>query len=150
MAYVDMERFGESKERVELLNLTLLQGLKSSAIASSTGDLEMAKSKRNPGQNPHLRYIDASANGYGLVSVTRDGTDVVLVRTGSVRKDYGTEGPPIVYKAKFHVPWKDKGKAPEFTGPEFEGTPPFGSTRFEIVDDGIVDRGEAVQSEGID
>ena len=69
--------------------------------------------------NPGLKYIDSTANGYGLAQFSAEALEVQLV---TVAKSYQsvTASPAIEHKARFRLPLWQPGKQPDLQGPEFE------------------------------
>lgn len=128
MTYVDPSEFGGEEGKVELLNLTFLQGVKASYTAASTGDLDRARSMRNPAQNRHLRYMDSNANGYGLVTVMQDRSKISLITTEPAPNYAGASGSEVLRSATFDVIASDGQTPPTLEVPEMTGAPPFPMT----------------------
>jgi len=104
------------------LNLTFLGGAAASATYAQTGDVEAARAATNPLQNPHLRYCDSEANGYGIVHLEGDVARVELVTVEPPVADRGGEGAPVLRVARFEQRAGDPGA---LAAPTVEGTAPF-------------------------
>ncbi len=74
--------------------------------------------------NEGLKFVDTTANGYGLATFDEAELRVSLVTVRDVRN---APEPPAVVKsvARFRVPHWTAGEAAKMEGPEFEGQPPF-------------------------
>lgn len=124
----DATRFGGNEREVEALNLTFLHGCAASVTLAETGDLALAMRRRNPFQNPHLRYVDSRANGYATIRVSGSEARAELVTVEEPLEDRGLEGARVLRRARFRVPLDDgRGPRPEarLEGPELDGVPPF-------------------------
>lgn len=62
----------------ENINLLIHHGLASAGTFAATGDLPMALARSNP-PNPHIRYVDTNAQGYGYAKVTANEVQSTLV-----------------------------------------------------------------------
>lgn len=107
-----------------LWNMTLLHGVLSSYTYYQTGMRSLANWLGPNTANQGLRYVDSTANGYGLARL--DGTEVKisLVTMEDCRPRF-TRPPAIKHIAHFTLPLWRAGGAPEITGPEFEYGAPF-------------------------
>ncbi|MFT5333411.1 MAG: alkaline phosphatase D [Halioglobus sp.] len=110
--------------RIPVWHMTLLQGV----IASFTYSLTSFESVANwlgPNKANHgLKYIDSTANGYGLAQFTARDLSVQLVTMEDLTKPFDTP-PGIKNKAKFHLPAWQSGESPVLSDPVFEGEAPF-------------------------
>jgi alkaline phosphatase D len=70
----------------ENLNLLVLHGLASAGAFAQTKSLPIALSQSDPAANPHIRYADTNAQGYGYVKVTATQLEGSLV---TVRRPIG-------------------------------------------------------------
>jgi hypothetical protein len=74
--------------------------------------------------NPGLKYVDTTANGYGLAHFDRDQLRVQLVTVEHSRQPFDLP-PAVRHRAHFVLPLWQPGQRPELHGPEFEGGAPF-------------------------
>ena len=117
--------FSEDQGRViPVWNMTMLDGALAALAYGKTGLKTAARWLGPNAANPGLRYIDSTANGYGLAHFSARHLSVEMVTLNSVREAF-TEPPPIDYIARFELPLWQPGGRPELTGPEFEGGAPF-------------------------
>jgi alkaline phosphatase D len=105
-------------------NITMLQGVLAAYGYSRTGLTELNDWLGPNAANPGLRYVDTTANGYGLATVDKDAMRVKLITLEQVRREF-VEAPAIRHTAHFTVPLWRAGEAPQLTGPEFTGSAPF-------------------------
>jgi alkaline phosphatase D len=106
---------------VENLNMTLLHGTVAAKTYAETGDLEAGLAAAQP-INPHLKYADSNAQGYGLMTVTATETRGTLVTVNRpVQAFNAAQGPGILRSARFVIP---KDNPAGMTGPEITGTKP--------------------------
>jgi alkaline phosphatase D len=120
----DATGMGGTKKFVENINLTLLYGSASSLVMAQTNDFAMATANRDATVNPHLKYADTNAQGYGLLRVTATGTTADIVTVNRPIAD-SANGPGKKRTAHFTVPLVAGNEAPTLEGPTFTGTPPF-------------------------
>lgn len=74
--------------------------------------------------NGGLKFVDTTANGYGLATFGEEDLRVSLVTVGDIRTSPGQVA-GIQSIARFRVPRWQAGAAAVLEGPEFEGRPPF-------------------------
>lgn len=117
--------YRESDKGTEpLWNMSLVDGALAAYTYAQTG-LESLANWLGPNlANPGLRYVDCTANGYGLASFDADKMDVRMLTLEDCGPDF-TKPPAIAHVAKFDLPRWEPGKQPELTGPDFEGGRPF-------------------------
>jgi len=114
----------------ENLNLLLLDGVQSAgtfagAIAQGAPApvaLAAAQAAADPTTNPHLRYVDSNAQGYGYAKITASQIAATLVTINRPITATGTAGPGIKRAASFTIPKDNPGG---MTGPVITGTKPF-------------------------
>jgi alkaline phosphatase D len=122
--FYDATKFGGDKAVVNL-NCLIRYGSKAANVAAATNDLDMIEAARDPSVNPHIRYADSAATGYGLAKVTAEQLDIKLVAITRHFTDFGTTSPGITRTASFtvkHIAKFDDLALPE---PTIEGTKPF-------------------------
>ena len=114
----------EEDSRVPIWHMTMLQGVLSSFSYVKTG-LKSIADWLGPNQaNPGLRFIDATANGYGLAQFRPDEVQVQLISMENMQEAF-TSAPDIRYKAKFRIASWEGSASPDLQGPTFDGDPPF-------------------------
>jgi alkaline phosphatase D len=112
-------------EPVPALNLTWLWGARAAATLARTNDLARARTARSPRQNPHLRYVDSSANGFALATAYADRLEATLVTTEAPTVDRGAAGARVVRRAHLVVPARTGTMPAELAVSRVEGPPPF-------------------------
>ncbi|HEX2574140.1 MAG TPA: alkaline phosphatase D family protein [Polyangia bacterium] len=113
------------------MNTTLLYGGPSAYAAAAAAQASppqdqraAALAARDPNINPHIRYVDTDARGYGLMSVTASGVTAVLVTIPAPVQDQGDSGATVKSRATFTVAASSSGTA-TLDPPQLTGTPPF-------------------------
>lgn len=106
----------------ENFNLLLLEG--TIAAGAFAQNLAVIPSVFDPTTNPHLKYADTNAQGYGYAQVTADAIKATIV---TINRPITTPGaaspsPGIKRTASFTIP---KDNPAGMTGPAFTGTKPF-------------------------
>jgi alkaline phosphatase D len=123
---------GGGPKFTENFNMLLLHGTISAGVfAQAIGQgapvataraAALAPNRDDPTTNPHLKYADTNAQGYGYVKVTGDqvaATIVTIKRPVTIPSD---AGPGVKRTASFTIP---KGNPAGMTGPVFTGDKPF-------------------------
>jgi alkaline phosphatase D len=108
-------------EFTENLNLLIKCGLKSAGAFAQTHDLPTALSV-SVNTNPHLKYIDTNAQGYGYVKVTAALVTGVITTIQRPIKAPTDAGPGVLRTATFTIPAGNPGGMSDAT---FTGTKPF-------------------------
>jgi alkaline phosphatase D len=105
-------------------NMLLKHGVRSCLDYASNRDLDRARSLSNPGNAPHLEFVDMGAHGYGKVRLTGEEmrTEFVCIprpiaRSG--RPDGGRLRYRVAHSAKLWRP----GERPQLTQHVLEGDP---------------------------
>jgi len=114
----------------ENVNLLLLDGVQSAgtfagAIAQGAPPqlaLAAALAAADPNTNPHLKYVDSNAQGYGYAKITADHIAATIVTINRPVTTATPAGPGIKRTASFTIP---KNNPAGMTGPTLTGTPPF-------------------------
>jgi alkaline phosphatase D len=105
-------------------NIAMLYGVLAAYTYSKTG-LHTLTNWLGPNHaNPGLRYVDTTANGYGLASFDADDLRVQLITMQDCRPHF-VQPPEIRHVARFRLPRWRAGERPQLEGPEFEGSTPF-------------------------
>ncbi|MEO7734523.1 MAG: alkaline phosphatase D family protein, partial [Kofleriaceae bacterium] len=126
---VDASATGGAKF-TENVNLLLLDGVQSAgtfagAIAQGAPPafaLAAALGAADPNTNPHLKYVDSNAQGYGYAKITADQVAATIVTINRPITTPSTAGPGIKRTASFTIP---ANNAAGMTGPTVTGTKPF-------------------------
>ncbi len=120
----DATTMGGADRFVENINLTLLYGSASSTVMSQTDNFAQAMAARDPNVNPHLKYADSNAQGYGILRITAAGATADLVTVNRPVVDMPA-GPGKKRTAHFVIPKAGPTDPPVLQGPTFTGSPPF-------------------------
>ena len=104
----------------ENVNVLLLHGLDAAVEAAATHSLPAILAKKDPTINPHLRYVDTNAQGFGLLTVAADQVTARLVTINRPIED-DPAGPGILRSASFTIT-KDQTELAE---PTITGSKPF-------------------------
>ncbi|GAB5458344.1 MAG: alkaline phosphatase D family protein [Henriciella sp.] len=118
---------GENGKRsVATLNALIRHGAHPVRQYLDTGDLIVERAESDK-INPHLSFIDALTNGYGLVrfASTHASIELVGLKPGDVKKDWGNDGPPVSYVARFRVARWSKGEEPKIERGRVSGSTVF-------------------------
>jgi len=106
----------------ENLNLLVLHGLASAGAFAATKSLAVALSQSDPTANPHIRYADTNAQGYGYAKVTATQIEGTLVTINRPIGKASSNVPGIKRTATFTIPKDDPAG---MTAATVAGTPPF-------------------------
>jgi alkaline phosphatase D len=104
--------------------MSMLYGVLAAYTYSRTGLDTLADWLGPNNANPGLKYMDTTANGYGLASFSADELQVQLITMEDCRPDF-VQAPAIRHVAKFRMAHWQPGQQPVLEGPEFEGGAPF-------------------------
>lgn len=104
---------------VENMNMLLLHGANAATTMDETKNVTMALAQSDRTINPHLRYADTNAQGYGVALVSANQVEATLV---TMRRAVDATAPMVKRTATFVVP---RGNPAGMTGPTMTGTPPF-------------------------
>jgi alkaline phosphatase D len=114
----------QNGERVPVWHMTMLQGVLASFTYAKTGMDSVASWLGPNDANPGLKYVDTTANGYGLAQFRANEMNVQLVTMEDLRKPFET-APQIKQSAEFRMAAWSAGEHPVLEGPKFAGPPPF-------------------------
>ena len=106
----------------ENMNLLLLHGTKSAGAFAATSNLAVALSLSDPTTNPHLKWADTNAQGYGYLKATSTAVTATLITINRSLTPPPAAGPGIKRTATFTVPKDDPAGT---VGPTVTGTKPF-------------------------
>ncbi|MCE9573201.1 MAG: alkaline phosphatase D family protein [Deltaproteobacteria bacterium] len=105
----------------ESINLLLQWGTAAAKKFGETKVLADAEALKEA-VNPHLKYADSNAQGYGYIKVTEAEVTGTLVTIERPIVQTGTDGPGVKRAATFTVPKDDPGA---MSGPDIVGTKPY-------------------------
>ena len=105
---VDASAAGGSRF-TENMNLLMLHGTVAAATYAQTLNLTIALSQSDPTANPHLRYVDTNAQGYGYVKVTAAQIDAELVTINRPISVASPGIPGVRRVARFTIPSNNPG-----------------------------------------
>lgn len=106
----------------ENLNLLVLHGLASAGAFAATRSLPIALSQSDPTANPHIRYVDTNAQGYGFLKITAAQIEASLVTINRPIRDPSNVARGIKRTATLTIP-KDNPNA--MSAATVTGTKPF-------------------------
>ncbi len=105
-------------------NISMTDGVLAAYTYAQTGFAALTDWLGPNAANPGLRYVDTTANGYGLATLEDGEMRVQLVALQDCRRDF-TQAPAIRHTASFRLPLWSDGESPQLEGPEFAGGAPF-------------------------
>lgn len=114
----------EDGEIVPVWNISMLWGVFAAFTYARTGLATLASWLGPNRANPGLKYVDTTANGYGLAHFREGELEVQLISMEDIRQDF-EDVPGIRHRASFRVPHWGPGQSPDLQGPEFDGAAPF-------------------------
>ncbi len=109
-------------EFTENFNLLLRQGTVAAGTFAATKSLDAARPAFNPNTNPHLKYADTNAQGYGYVKINGAQVAASIVTINRPLTPPPAAGPGIKRSADFVIL---KDKPGEMKEPTVTGTKPF-------------------------
>ena len=122
--FADMVYSAEENDLVPLWHMTMLQGVLASYTYAKTGMESVANWLGPNNANPGLKYVDCTANGYGLAQFRAGDMQVQLIGLSKPRESFETP-PEIGYRARFRLDAWSAGGHPVLEGPTFDGNAPF-------------------------
>lgn len=125
LIFYDATELGGTAKAVVNLNTVIRYGSPAANVAARTHDLAMVEAARNSDVNPHLRYADTAANGYGVATFGGDAAHIALVTTEPPLRDSGERGVEVRGTAEFVVPRIADGGTPTLDDPQLTGKRPF-------------------------
>ncbi|MEH6586316.1 MAG: alkaline phosphatase D family protein [Halioglobus sp.] len=105
-------------------NMSMLDGALASLAYSKTGLRSAARWLGPNSANPGLRYLDATANGYGLARFSEDQLQVDMVTMESTITPF-EKAPEIKHVARFELPLWSSQESPVLSEPQFRLGAPF-------------------------
>ncbi len=106
----------------ENINLLVTKGTAAASVFAQTKSLAATTSFQDPTANPHIKYVDTNAQGYGYAKVTATEVQSTLVTINRPVGAPSTTAPGIKRAAAFVIPKDNPGG---MTGPTITGTKPF-------------------------
>jgi alkaline phosphatase D len=109
---------------IPVFNMTLVHGVLASATYAATGLESIARWLGPNEANKGLKFIDVTANGYGLAHFTQDQLQVELITMEDLKNPFEA-APNIKHRSHFQLDkWTSKD-GPVLNGPVFSGGAPF-------------------------
>ncbi len=105
----------------ENINLLIQHGLQSAGVFAATGNLTAALGQSDP-PNPHIRYVDTNAQGYGYAKVTATEVQSTLVTVNRPVGAASSAAPGVKRAASFTIPKDNPAGMSQAT---VTGTKPF-------------------------
>jgi alkaline phosphatase D len=121
----DATPYGGKSKAVPNLNTLLRYGSPAALELANTYDIKMALAKANEKVNPHLRYTDSAANGYGLATFAADQATLTLVTIEKPIVDRGADGATERGSAEFTLAAVNAGDKVVLDAPKLSGDEPF-------------------------
>lgn len=121
----DSTELGGTDKAVVNMNTLIRYGSAAANVAATTNDLDQVEAARNFDINPHLRFADAGANGYGVAHVAADALRVRLVTVERSETDLEKSSPGIRGEAAFTIPHVATLAELTLAEPELSGEKPF-------------------------
>ncbi len=114
----DATVFGGTEKIQNNLNTMILYGPNAANAGADTGSIADIEAARDITINPHLKFVDCNAQGYGLMDVSSSGIETTLVTINRPILNTGDTGPGIKGTASFTVAAGDPASLSEavFTG----------------------------------
>jgi alkaline phosphatase D len=106
----------------ENLNMLLLNGVASAGTFAASSNLDAALAAADANTNPHLKYCDTNAQGYGYIKAGATQMDATIVTINRPTTVPGATGPGVRRRVSFTIPKDNPAGA---VGPTVEGTKPF-------------------------
>lgn len=104
------------------MNVSALHGVRSALELSASGDIEMAKSKSNSALSPHLKFLDLSGHGYGVITASHDAIDAEFVCIPRpLERAETADGGPLLYRVRHRSPYWRAGEQPVLIQQVLEG-----------------------------
>lgn len=114
----------EGKSITPTWNLTMLDGALASLAYAKTGLLSASRWLGPNKANPGLRYLDCTANGYGLATFDAGNLQVEMVTMDGVAEKFD-QAPAIKHLARFQLPLWSAQEQPQLSDPQFQFGAPF-------------------------
>ena len=104
--------YRDTEDGVEpVWHVSMLSGVLAAYTYGKTGFDTLTELLGPNSANPGLKYVDTTANGYGLASFDADEMQVQLITMEDCRVSFN-EPPGIRHIAKFHLPHWTAGEPP--------------------------------------
>ena len=120
----DSRPLGGKPANVPNLNTLLRYGSRAANVAANTHDLAQVEAARKMDVNPHLRFVDTHARGYGVIAVEETEVKATLVTIEPPIVDRGEEGARLRGSADFTLKASAAGKV-ALDEPMLDGVKPF-------------------------
>src|SRR5262249_228238 len=121
----DATAFGGKTKAAPNLNTLLRYGSPAALELANTHDIKMAPATANAPVNPHVRYSDSAANGYGVATFAADQATLTLVTIERPIVDRGGDGAEERGRAEFTLAAVNAGDKVVLDAPKVSGEKPF-------------------------
>ena len=125
--YTDTDEDG-TERRVPNLNVTLRHGIRSGLAVAESRDPAAAAAAAHRTPNPHIRYLETYAHGYGIARFDAEAATVEFVAIDPPTRfeHHGRQGPPAKHRSLLRVNTWSAGEEPQIERVWSEGEPIFG------------------------
>lgn len=117
-----------TERRVPNLNVTLRHGIRSGLAVAESRDPAAAAEAAHLTPNPHIRYLETYAHGYGIARFNAQAATVefVAIDPSTRHEHFGLQGPPAKHRVLHRVDAWRAGEEPQLERVRSEGEPIFG------------------------
>ena len=128
LVYYTVPEDDGTQRRVPNLNVTLRHGVRSGLAVAESGDPAAAAEAVHLTPNPHIRYMETYAHGYGIARFNAEAATVefVAIDPRTRLEHFGLQGPPAKYRVLHRVNAWSAGEEPQLEQVRSEGEPIFG------------------------
>lgn len=106
------------------MNLLFRHGVRTCLDYAAHRDLPRAKALSNPGNAPHVEFVDMGGHGYGVVRASSDRMEVEFVCIPRpVLNDDAPDGGPLRYRVVHSANLWAAGTTPKLSRTKLEGDP---------------------------
>ena len=104
------------------MNITAMHGVQSVLKLKETGDMQQARSVRNPDVAPHLSFLDMGGHGYAMVTVSANELSTEFVGIPRpLEKSNQPDGGPLTYRVLHRTRLWKAGETPKLDQEILEG-----------------------------
>lgn len=128
LVYYTVPEDDGTERRVPNLNVTLRHGIRSGLAVAESGDPAAAAEAAHMTPNPHIRYLETYAHGYGIARFNAEAATVefVAIDPPTRHEHFGLQGPPAKHRVLHRVNTWSTGEEPQLERVRSEGEPIFG------------------------
>lgn len=108
------------------MNVTAMHGVQSVLKLKETGDMQQARSVRNPDVAPHLSFLDMGGHGYAMVTASANELSTEFVGIPRpLEKNNQPDGGPLTYRVLHRTRLWKAGETPKLEQEILEGNPKY-------------------------